>query len=486
MEATDAVVVGAGVNGLVCALVLARAGLDVRVVEGQSRSGGAFGAAPCLGFVPHEIQRVVGVALPLRPRDPAVFVPTTNAGQFLLAGPGPVGLADAIAKLSPVDGRGVDVMHAELDALTSDLAPAWNLGLLAPEDVAERFVRPTHRDAFIGLCRESLTAYLDRFGIANELVRAFFAVDTLCGAFTSPDAPGSAAPLLVRHAARTTGGGGDAVADAAVVAALETAVKAAGVAITFGNGVTRIAVEGNTAAGVVLADGSTVRASTVVSSTDPFALRALVGDEHLSTEYVRKIDGFARRGASARVTLTLAKLPAFASLAEDRGQHRAVIHLLSGGDHPLAAVRAAFADADAGRIPAAPPMTCVFEGTQATLTLPWMPAEPVDTTWQAEEERFVRGILTIVDSFAPGTSALVTAAKVSPPRGLPSHVDDTLVWSDRLAYATPIPGLYACGAGCAPAGGVFGLAGHNAAERVLADVELGLERTEVGRRPDDL
>jgi phytoene dehydrogenase-like protein len=62
------------------------------------------------------------------------------------------------------------------------------------------------------------------------------------------------------------------------------------------------------------------------------------------------------------------------------------------------------------------------------------------------------------------------------------HVDDSVIFGDRLAVATPIGGVYACGAGCSPAGGAFALPGHNAAKRVLADMELGLERTEVGRK----
>jgi phytoene dehydrogenase-like protein len=101
-------------------------------------------------------------------------------------------------------------------------------------------------------------------------------------------------------------------------------------------------------------------------------------------------------------------------------------------------------------------------------------------------------VLGVVDAFAPGTSALVVDVFALSPKKLESHfgvtrghlhhVDDSLIFADRLPVTTPIGGLYACGAGCAPAGGAFGVAGHNAARRVLADMELGLERTEVGRK----
>jgi phytoene dehydrogenase-like protein len=549
--AVDVVVVGAGVNGLVCALVLARAGLSVHVVEGAAAIGGGcraerpFARAPRLaaspgahrlGFVPKDLLRLAGVSLPLRAREPSMFVPTTREGRYLLAasssesgsasgsasgasagagagastgtGNGAAALRDAVAAFAPGDARALDAMHAELDEIVADLAPAWLAGPLSIEETAERFVRAARREAFVALCRGSLSAYFDRFGLASEVVRAALAVDALEHAFASPDRAGSGAPLVVRHAARAlSAGGADAVAvggPGAVTDALARAAKALGVTIATGNAVARVAVEGNTVAGVVLRDGTTVRAETVVCNADPFQLRAMVGAEKLPPDYVNKIDGFTRAGSIARVRLALAELPAFTALREDRGQHRATVCLLPGGDAPLAALRAAFADAEAGRVPAAPPLACAFPtasdpserdpegGHVASLLVPWTPYDLRGTTWAAEEDAFLRRILTIVDSFAPGTSDRVVDAVVLHPkkleaqlgvtRGYASQVDDAVVFGDRLPYATPIPGLYACGAGCAPAGGVFGVAGHNAAKRVLADMELGLERTEAGQR----
>jgi phytoene dehydrogenase-like protein len=523
MDAVDVVVVGGGANGLVCALVLARAGLSVRVVEGKPAIGGGcrtefpFATAPRLpahagahrvGFVPKDLQRLVGVTLPLHPRDPAIFVPTTTPGKFLLAGPGPDALRDAVQELSPPDARALDAMHEELDRILADLAPAWLAGPLSIEDTADRFLREGLRAPFVALCRGTLSAYFDRFGLGSEIVRATLAVDALTGSFASPDSPGSGAPLLLRHAARTPAGGGDAVPVGglgALIKVLADAATSIGVTIATGSSVAQIAVEGNTVAGVVLRDGTTIRSSTVVCNADPFQLRAMVGDERLPPEYVRKIDGFERRGSVAKINLALSRLPCFLSLREDRRQHCATIHLLPGGDAPLAAMRAAFADADAGRVPSAPPLELLIptagdpsqrdpEGRHsASLLVPWAPYDLAGTTWAAEEEDFGKRILTIVDSFTtePVRDAIVEMQILHPKkleshfgvtRGHANHVDDALVFGDRLPYATPIPGLYACGAGAAPAGGIFAVAGHNAAKRVLADLELGLERTEAGRR----
>jgi phytoene dehydrogenase-like protein len=339
-------------------------------------------------------------------------------------------------------------------------------------------------------------------------VEAAIASDALTSTFGTWSTPGTGAALLVRHAAQSLAGGGDAIpvgGMGAVIRVLADAAQAAGATIATGKSAVKIVFEGNTTAGVQLADGDLLRATTVVSSADPMRLRAMIGDAHLPVEYQRRIDGFARAGSVAKVNLALSALPRFAALPEERGQHGATIHLVPGaGTNAISALASAFAEAEAGRLSSAPPIEMVLptaadaslrdtEGRHhASLLVPWAPYDLAGTTWAAEEERWVKQLLAVVDTFAPGTSALVVDVFALSPkkiethfgvtRGHVHHVDDSLIFGDRLAVATPIGGLYACGAGCSPAGGVFALAGHNAARRVLADMELGLERTETGRK----
>ena len=521
MDAPDVVLVGGGINGLVCALVLARDGLTVQVIEDKPAVGGGcrtehpFPSAPRLaastgahrvGLVPRDLARLVGVELPVIRRDPSAFVPTREPGRFLLAGAGPDGAREAVASRSTADGRAVEAMHAELAEIAEDLAPAWLALPLSVEDTAARFVRPSRREAMIALCRGSIAAYLDRFGIADELTRAWLAADALGGTFGGPSSAGTGAALLVRFAARSASAG-DSVAHGgmgSLVRALSDAAQRAGVSILTGRAVTQILVEGNTTAGVALAGGEVVRASTVVSSADPSRLRALVGADLLPAEYSRKIDGFARGGSVTKVNLAMASLPVFRCLPEDRGQHAATMHLLAP-ERPEAALEAAFAAASSGRLPDAPPIECVIptaadpslrdpEGRHhVSLLVPWAPYALAGTTWAAEEDGWIRKVLGVLDDLAPGAAREVVDAFTLHPKKLETHfgvtrghihhVDDAFVFADRLPYATPIGGLYACGAGCAPAGGVFGAAGYNAAKRVLADLELGLERTEIGRKP---
>ena len=524
MEGLDVIVIGAGANGLACALVLARSGLRVHVLEDRPSVGGGcrtefpFAAAPRLaastgthrlGFVPPEVVRLLGVALPVRPRNPCTFVPTTTPGTFLLAPPGHEAFREAVARSAgagPADAAALVAMHAELDAIVSDLGPAWVAGPLDVEETGDRFVRAAHRAAFVALCRGSIGAYVDRFGVKSDLVKAAIASDALASTFGGWTTPGTGAALLIRHAAQSLAGGGDAIPDGgmgAIVKLLGEAAVAAGVTIATGKSATKIVIEGNTTVGVQLADGERLRATTVVSSADPTRLRAMIGDARLPPEYQRRIESFARPGSVAKVNLALSRLPRFTALPEDHGQHGATIHLVPGaGTDAIARLASTFAEAEAGALPVAPPIEIVFptatdpslcdaEGRHhASVLVPWAPYDLAGTTWAAEEERLVKQVLAIIDAFAPGTSSLVVDVFALSPkklethfgvtRGHVHHVDDSLIFGDRMAYTTPIGGLYACGAGCSPAGGVFALAGYNAAERVLADMELGLERTEVG------
>lgn len=105
-----------------------------------------------------------------------------------------------------------------------------------------------------------------------------------------------------------------------------------------------------------------------------------------------------------------------------------------------------------------------------------------NSSWDAEEERYVEHLLRMVDEFAPGTSALVADKFCLSPKGIEKHfgirhghihhVDNKWGWNQRFPYQLPVSGLYSCSAGCFPAGSVIGAAGHNAAQSILADMSI--------------
>src|SRR6266536_3341429 len=170
MPNATAVVIGAGHNGLVAAVMLAQRGLRVRVLEDQPVIGGAvrterpFAKAPglatstgayLLGLMPPEIMQATGVKIPTLRRDPHYFLPTTD-GRYLLFGSDREAMErQFIDFFSVEDWRANEAMQAELAQLRDDVAPTWLEEPLSIEATAERYVRAPLRQVFVELCRKS-------------------------------------------------------------------------------------------------------------------------------------------------------------------------------------------------------------------------------------------------------------------------------------------------------------------------------------------
>jgi phytoene dehydrogenase-like protein len=200
-------------------------------------------------------------------------------------------------------------------------------------------------------------------------------------------------------------------------------------------------------------------------------------------------------GTTMKVNLCLSGLPRFRCLPEgEMGAFGPTIHLLPDEPVVLREIERAYRDAKTGNLPEFPSIEWYIHTTvdptlrdesghhNSALFVQWVPYEPRDGGWEAHEARYVRHLLGICDRFAPGTSSLVEDAfTLTPPgierhfgitRGHIHHVDNKLGFDARHPYTYPIGGLYACSAGCHPAGSVIGAAGFNAARRVLEDLGL--------------
>jgi phytoene dehydrogenase-like protein len=505
----DVVVIGAGHNGLVAALVLVRRGLDVLVLEEKEVVGGAartehpFGRAPglaastgayLLGLMPPELLRKLGVSLPLLRRDPHYFLPTAGK-RYLLFGSNAAAMKEQfLGFFSEQDFRANQALQAEIGRIREDVAPTWLAEPLSIEDTADKYLRPALRRVFVDLCRKPVGQYLDRFGFRSDLLKAMYAVtDGFSGLNGDWDTPGTGMNFLVHNMCRLPGSDGTWMVVkggmGTVAERLATAAREAGARIETGRPVQSIA-QGPLR--VQLRDGTEVRARAVVVNADPFRLGALLGRENLPATWNERVDGYRRDGTTFKVNLALKGLPRFTCLPEDRGQFGSTMHLLPDEGEVMPAMRKAFADVKAGLLPELPTIEWYVHTTidpslrdadghhSSALFVQWVPYELKGTTWDAEEERYVRHLLGICDRFAPGTSALVADTfPLSPPkieqhfgitRGHIHHVDNAFGFADRLPYATPIEGVYSCSAGCHPAGSVIGAAGHNAAERVIRDL----------------
>jgi phytoene dehydrogenase-like protein len=510
--AVDVAIVGAGHNGLVAAVLLARAGLSVRVLEASDGVGGAcrterpFARAPdvrqstgayLLGLMPPELLDRLDLRLPLIRRDPHYFLPTTGSKHLLLGGDEQEARRQFLAFFSEADHRADRALQAELDALRQDVGRTWLEEPRTIEETAERNVRAPLRQTFVDLCRGSVGDYLERFGFQSDLIKAMYAVtDGFTGLHGTWDTPGSGMNFLIHNMCRLPGADGTWMivrgGMGTVTRLLAERAQQAGARIETGAQVERIEVEGKAVAGVALADGRVVRASAVLVNADPFRMLELVGRAKLPDDYVARVDGYARDGTTLKVNLCLDALPRFSCLPEPQGQHRATIHLLPDEDGVLEALRAGYHQACAGRLPEHPsiewyiqtpldPSLSDAEGRHSSaLFVQWVPHQPADGGWEAHEGRYVDHLLSICDRFAPGTSTRVRDVfTLTPPkierhfgitRGHIHHVDNSFGFADRLPYTTPVQGLYACGAGCHPGGSVIGAAGHNAAMRLLGDM----------------
>ncbi len=514
--AVDVAVVGAGHNGLVAAALLARAGLSVEVLEADRVIGGAcrteypFATAPglaastgayLLGLMPPELLAKLRLDLPLLRRDPHYFLPTLDGRYLLLGADRDRGRAQFAEFFSEADARADDALAAEISALRADLAPAWLNEPLPVDATAERFIRPALREVFVSLVRGSAMAYLDRFGFASEMIVAMYAVtDGMPGLTGSPWSPGSGHSFLVHNMCRLPGSGGTWMAVrggmGTVTQALAAVATGAGARIRAACPVTAISVSGGAATGVVTATGEAVAARVVLCATDPFRIPGLLGDA-APAALIERVTGWADRsaGQTMKVNLALSELPRFAALPQERGQHGTTVHLLpppAPDGSVLTALRHAFDAAGAGRVDALPPLEWYLHSTldptmrdadgnhSSALFVQGVPHEPAGSTWAAEKDAFVSRLLDFVETYAPGVrESIVGLDALTPPEirqrfGISSanidHVDNAFSFTDRMPYAVGVDGVYAGAAGCFPAGSVIGCAGHNAAQRILADL----------------
>ncbi len=510
----NAVVVGAGHNGLVAAVMLAKAGVKVRVLEDKPVIGGAvrterpFKKAPnlatstgayLLGLMPPEIMAATGVTIPTLRRDPHYFLPTTDTRYLLFGSDQEAMKRQFIDFFSEADWRANQALQDEIGKLRDDVGRTWMEEPLSIEETAEKYVRKELRRAFVDLCRKPVGQYIDRFGFKSDLVRAMYAVtDGFSGLYGSWDTPGTGMNFLIHNMCRLPGSDGTWMivkgGMGTVTRLLAEEAQRHGAVIECDRRVERLRVDGGRVRGVVLATGEEIAADVVVCNADPWRMRDLCGRDALPAEYNARIDGYARPGSTFKVNMALKGLPRFTCLPEDRGQYGPTIHLLPDEKDVMRHIKDGFAMVQRGELDPFPTIEWYIHTTvdpslkdgeghhNSALFVQWVPCELAGTTWEAEEPKYVQQLLAICDRFAPGTSELVVDTFPLHPkkieqhfgitRGHIHHVDNGFGFADRLPYATPVEGLYSCSAGCHPAGSVIGAAGHNAARRVMKDLKV--------------
>jgi phytoene dehydrogenase-like protein len=522
----EVVVVGAGHNGLTAAAYLARAGLRTLVLERRERVGGccvteeiapgcrASTTSYIASMLRPEVIRdldLVRHGLRMVPCDPALFVPFLD-GNALAWWSDPARTLAEIARFSERDARTFAQVDARLKALARYFQPFFlepppdvhargMAGLLEAFRVGRRFrgISGAAIAETVSFLTGSLGDFLDRH-YESDAVKTLILANNVYGKHGGPYQPGTALGLLFHllsggeHGQQgfyghVIGGMG------AITQAMAAGARGFGAEILTSAPVARIAVRNGRVTGVVLEDGREVAADVVLSNADPKRTFLGLVEDGLPEDFRQAIRGIKMEGPCAKVNLVLSEEPRVGAMPAgfERSQ-RALFTLVPS----LAFAERSYDAAKQGLLPDELWVDCVVasnvDDTLApanrhvmTCFVQYVPYRLRDGRWEDQRELLGDRVVRRIGEYAPNVPAAVLHRQVLTPLDLERtygltegnifHGDLSLEqlffmrpvpgWS---RYRTPVAGLYLCGAGAHPGGGVTGAPGHNAAHQVLRDL----------------
>jgi len=529
----DAVVVGGGHNGLVCAAYLAAKRLSVCVVERRDVLGGAAvteefhpgfrnsTASYTVSLLDPQVIAELNLAahgLRIVERPFSNFLPLPG-DDHLKVGGGLAATQAQVARHSARDAERLPAYYAMLDRVADVLRMLLrqtppNIRGGGRRDVGAAFAAWKATRGFRGLTlaerRDLLDVFtksagdvLDRW-FESAAIKAAFGFDAVVGNFASPYAAGSAYVLLHHVFGEVNGKRGQwghAIGGmGAITQAMAAECRARGVELRTGAGVDRVVVERGRAAGVALANGDVVKARRVVANVNPRLLfERLVPAEHVDADFRARIAAYRCGSGTFRMNVALAELPDFRALPGTNAQphHSSGIVVAPS----LGYMERAYFDAKTDGWSQAPIVEVLIPSTvDATLAPagrhvaslfcqhvhPDVASVKPGTTWDDHRERVADLMIDTVDRVAPNFRAAVLGRRALSPLDLEREFG--LVGGDifhgalsldqlfsarpvlgNADYRMPVKGLYLCGAGAHPGGGVTGLPGRNAAREILRD-----------------
>jgi phytoene dehydrogenase-like protein len=506
----DCIVIGAGHNGLVCAAILARGGRSVLVLEAQPQLGGGavtrefapgFRVSGCAHLV-HLMRadlvrdlnlRSYGLEWAAQSMSTTALVPD---GEALTVAEGRVGEdSAAYAQYSAQMRRFAQAMIPLISKVPPRLGTNDWKDLAALARLGWQIRRLGRRDMRELLRIGGMNAYdLLEENFTGAALKGALGFDAVLGTNFGPRSPGTVLTLLYRLAGEAASGEGGLSQPkggvGALCDALGKAASAAGATIRAAAPVARILVEADRAVGVELESGERIAAGAVISSADPkTTFLQLLGPAHLDTGFVRRVKHMRSRGLVAKLHLALDRPPRFAGAAETALRGRMLVA------PSLEYLERAFNHAKYGEYSSAPAMEITVPTVNDASLAPagkhvlsaviqYAPYVLKDT-WLKGRERFTELCLGTLDRFAPGLSSSILSAELLTPVDLEhefrmsgGHWHHGDLAFDQFfmvrpvpgaaQHRAPLPGLFLCGAGCHPGGGIIGTAGHNAAQQILA------------------
>jgi phytoene dehydrogenase-like protein len=522
----DAIVVGAGHNGLVNACYLARAGLDVLVVERNDWVGGAATSRSLYpGFLYSNCSYVCSLLRPEIMRDlelpkHGLQVVPYEGGVILKQDGGYLGTFrdhDAhrreIGRHSLRDAEAYDRYSAEVIRQCRFIRPFLlrtppDPTSLKPRDVQELLylgrkfydLTETEMADTVRFWTMSIAEFLDEF-FETDVVKAGFCISGIIGTALGPLSPGTAYVLLHHYMGDVDGaigawgfarGGMGAISES-----LASSLRASGGTVRTGASVDKVLVENGRAAGVVLDGGEEIRGRLVVSNLDvKRTFLKLLEEPQLPADFVRKVKNFKIRGSSGKVNIALDGLPDFPALPPSAPFLRGDMHFTDSVER----MEGAYDDWKAGRWSADPFLDMMIPTTiDPTMAPPgkhfmscfvqYCPPKVEGHDWtDAERDGFAKTVVDQIAEYSPNFKDLILHMEVRTPREIERETGltegnifqgeltfDQLLFNRPVPgyaqYRAPIGGLYMCGSATHPGGGVMGAPGRNAAAEVLRDLK---------------
>ncbi len=532
----DAVIIGGGHNGLTCACYLAAAGLKVRIVERYTEVGGAAiteefhpgfrnsAAAYTVSLLNPKVITDLNLAehgLRVVERPLSNFLPLPGGGALRV---GPT-LAATQAEVARFSRRDAERLPQYFDTLERAAGVVRDMLLETPPNVgdsldfmdtlsitqrmlkvsrrAKNLDMPTRRDV-LDFFTKSAGDVLDAW-FESDPIKAVFGFDAIVGHFASPYTPGSAYVLLHHVIGEVNGHRGvwgHAIGGmGAITQAMRREAERRGVEITTGSEVAQVVADMRGVQGVQLADGRVIDARCVVSGVNPKLLYTKLVPQHaLDEEFLRRMRNYKCASGTFRMNVALSELPDFTCAPGKHAQdhHKSGIILAPS----LHYMEQAYFDARTLGCSRKPIIEILIPSTvDGSLAPPgrhvaslfcqhFNPVLPNGLNWNDIREPAADLIIDAVTQYAPNFKASVLGRTVLSPLDLESrfgltggdifHGTLTLdqLWSARPllghgAYRGPLAGLYMCGSGAHPGGGVTGAPGHNAAREIITDFKRG-------------
>jgi len=521
VPSNDVIIIGGGHNGLVCAAYLARAGRKVLVLERREQVGGAAMTEEVFpGFRFSVFSYVVSLLRPEIIRDlelprhglhilplESTITPLEN-GDYLGQWNDHDQNRRELARHSLRDAEAYDEFGLMLHQMARAIKPLLAMAppnptsfsfseLLGMKRLAEHFrsLGPGRFHMLHKLLTMSSADFLDEW-FETEALKATKSASGIIGTMLGPRSPGTAYVLLHHYMGELDGvfraWGFAKGGNGSVSAAIAAAARAAGAEIRTSAPVAQVLIKRGRAIGVVLENGDEIRAKRVVSNADPRrTFMQLVGEKHLPDEFVDSIRRFRFRGSSAKVNLALGELPDFTCLP-GRGAHlRGAISISPSVGY----LERAYDDAKYGEISRRPYMDIVIPSMLDPAMAP--PGKHVMSIFvqyapyhlnggwtDARREALGDAVVDTLAQFAPNLKGAILHRQVVTPADIERIVGLTEgnIFQGELSlqqmfflrpvpawakYRTPLAGLYQCGAGTHPGGGVMGASGRNAARAIL-------------------